>query len=510
MSSVVAALYVVISVLLGRGNSLAHLCYYLLIGGVVLGLLAPRPAFFAWILACGYSDLLKRLMIAFGEVHKKDLYNVLGVAPSCFGAIVLSITFGGLTGSYTIRMKQWVLLLGGIIWALATGVIYAREAGSLADGIQGIANGGLYSLMLFTVPILFPRNEDVMRVLRFCLWAYLPVALYGIAQRAFGFQKFEVDYLRTGLSIEMKQLFTGGVRAFSTLNSPTALGAISAIMIVVTWSLANIRLPAPYKVKTWLGRSVTLFMLLCYAGSLVASTARSDVVIIGVGIVSMWCFLDHQRTRGFYFLGISSFVILVFVSPFLLDHLEQLMAWMGSGTDANSLAGQLTMVGSYSDRLYGFAHVLRNPAVWSPFGRWDGNWDTLPEHLYHHDIVSMLLLRFGVVPLGCVLFLMAIFLVKLHRKLLMLDDMRAKRLVAMSLGISSALVLMSALSGSVLSVFPVNSFFWMFLSIAILGVRPQTAPPAAVPVRSTGLDLYSLAGRTPGCRRFGQRRPATT
>ena len=99
--------------------------------------------------------------------------------------------------------------------------------------------------MLFVMPVLFPRYEDALRVLRFTLWVFLPVALYGIAQQIDGFQPFEIAYLRTGLSIEIKQLLTNHVRAFSTLNSPTALGAVSAVLVVVCWFLSRLPRPAP-------------------------------------------------------------------------------------------------------------------------------------------------------------------------------------------------------------------------------------------------------------------------
>ena len=77
---------------------------------------------------------------------------------------------------------------------------------------------------------LIPITTAWMGKTDFAAW---PVAIYGIVQQVEGFQLFEIAYLRTGLSIEIKQLLTNRVRAFSTLNSPTALGAISALMMVV-------------------------------------------------------------------------------------------------------------------------------------------------------------------------------------------------------------------------------------------------------------------------------------
>ena len=60
----------VLSVMMTHGNSIGALSKYLLIGGFFLCCLQPRLGFFVWVLACGYNDLLKRLMIIAGRICK--------------------------------------------------------------------------------------------------------------------------------------------------------------------------------------------------------------------------------------------------------------------------------------------------------------------------------------------------------------------------------------------------------------------------------------------------------
>jgi hypothetical protein len=508
IAGVIVGLLVTLSVLLSGGNSLAHLCIYLLVGGAALGLLVPRAAFYVWIFACAYSDLLKRLTVVFGEVARQDLLYVLGITPAMFAAIVVSLAIGGFTGAYQVRMRHWKLLLLGLALTLATGAIYAVEAGgSVQVALQGIANGGLYSLLLFVMPVLFPHYVDSLRILRFAVWVFLPVALYGIAQQINGFQPFEIAYLRTGLSIEFKQLLTNRVRAFSTLNSPTALGAICALLMVVGGFLARLPRIDSGQRRSWISLWIALPMILVYAGALVASTSRSAPLLIVLGLASGWCFLDPNRTRLFYVALITGFAALVAVSPWLLDHLDEANLWVTSEADTNSLTGQLMVVGTYSDRLFGFANVLRNPAAYTAFGHWHGNMDLLPDSLRHHDIVSAMLLRFGVVPLVICIFSLAWVLVRLHRKLCALQDPVRQKLMAISIGLAAGLIFLSALSGNVLGVFPVNVFFWLFAGIALVCSLPVPQPvPRAEGVRFTGLDLTSLAGRTPGAKRFSPRR----
>jgi hypothetical protein len=511
IGGVLAGLFVVLSVLLSHGNSLAHLCFYLLIGGGILGLLAPRAAFFAWIVACGYTDLLKRLTIVFGEVSKQDLLYILGITPVMFSGIVASLVVGGLTGAYSVRMKHWMLFLIGVLMMIVTGVAYAIEAGgSLMSPVQGIANGGLFSLLLFVVPVLFPHPEQMLKILRFTLWAFLPMALYGIMQKVDGFQPFEIAYLRTNLSVEIKQLFTDRVRAFSTLNSPTALGAISAAMMVVCWFLRRLPRAVPHQGRRWLGLLSATLLMLSYAGALIASTSRSAPLVVVLGLLAGWCFLSPGRTRAFYGLALGGFLALIIASPWLLSHLEEVNTWVTSDAAGAAFSGDTASILTYSDRLFGFANVLRNPVAYSWFGRWNGDIDTLPRELYHHDLLSSALLRFGVLPLALFLVVIARVMSGLHGKLYPLADHSARRLMAMAIGLASGFVFLSALSGNVLTVFPVNVFFWLSAAAAITCTLPlpKAAPPRAV--RSTGLDLESLAGRTPGAHRFSPSQATTS
>ncbi len=502
VGSALAGLFVVSTVLLSQGNSLAHLCFYLLIGGGIYGLLAPRSAFYLWIIACAYSDLLKRLTVVFGEVNKMDLIYVLGITPVMFSGIVVSLIIGGLSGAYNVRMNHWVLLLSCTVATLGLGFMDMRASGSAMNAAQGLANGGLYSLLLFVVPVLFPKPQQMLGVFRFMLYVFFPVAVYGITQQVYGFQAFEIAYLRTGLSIEIKQLFADNVRAFSTLNSPTALATISAAMIVVCSFLARLPQPVPNQARRWVGKVSAVVLLAVYAGALVASTGRSAAIVILLGIPSAWCFLKPGRTRVFYAASLGGFIALVAASPFLLSHIDEANRWVGSRVSSESFASQLSTLGTYSDRLFGFAHVLPNPAAYSLFGKWNGNLETLPAELHHHDLISALLLRFGIVPLLFGAVLVTRILRTLHKKLYGIEDATVKRLMAMSLGLAFALVALSAVSGNVLVVFPINVCLWMALSTAVLCTRGPSKEISARIMTRSDIDVASLAGRTPGAERF--------
>lgn len=510
IGGVLGGLMVTLSVLLSHGNTLAQLCFYLLVGGIVAGLLAPRTTFYVWIVACAYSDLLKRLTIVFGEVSLRELTYILGITPVMFSAITASIVVGGLTGTYQVKTFHWKLLaLGVLITCGVGGVFLAQSANSPQAAMQGIANGGLYSLLLFVMPVLFPTLADTLKVLRFTVWIFLPVAIYGILQQIYGFQPFEIAYLRTGLSIEIKQLFTQHVRAFSTLNSPTALGSVSGLLAVLSWFLSRQPRPAPHQHKRWIGKIAGCLLVACYVGSLIASTGRTCIAIIPISILAAWSFRSPVRTAGLYGTITVAFVSLVAVSPWLLNHLQEAIDWSSSQEYRSEFAQQFAVVGTYYDRLHGFAHVLGNPAAYTPFGRWDGRYENLPTNLLHHDFLSLILLRFGFVPLiigGA----MAIRLMSsLHRKNFSLKDTGMAAFMSLSMAQFLTIIVISLIGGNILAVFPVNVFLWMFAATAFMCTQPPPKPAPPSPAGSTGLDIESLAGRTPGAKRFSPKRAAT-
>ena len=228
-------LYSIASVLLTSGNTIGELCRFLLVGGFVFCLVSPRLGFFIWLTFCGYNDLVKRLLVIGGRVTQDDLTFVLGITPAMFGGLITSLIVGGLMQSKPVTMRDWRSLAIGISLMLLAGVAAARHPGAGMNGVlQAMANNGLYSLLLFVLPVLFRTSTEILHIWRFLVFAFIPVAIYGAVQQVFGFADFEIEYLLSGLSIEVKQLYSGQVRAFSTLNSPSALSVVCACLAVLS------------------------------------------------------------------------------------------------------------------------------------------------------------------------------------------------------------------------------------------------------------------------------------
>lgn len=501
------ACLVCISVFVGDGNLLANLFFYLIIGGGILAIVSPKAGFILCLISCFYVDLVKRLMVVSDRVQMQDLYYVLGFPPLVFSIVLVSLLVRGMVGKT--RLIRWNLMMFVVACIIAlintTLSLFQGDAG-IGRALQDAANGGLYAMILFVVPLLYPKADDVLRLFKALLWIFVPVAIYGVVQQVWGFREFELLYLQTGLSIEAKQLLTDRVRAFSTLNSPTSLGAISAALMMVPLFLATTR-------RTGGGKHLSLPVALLYTGlfaaALAASTSRSGIIIITVCLAGLWCFRSRLGTAVYYIVMLLTFATLLIGATYFQDRLndmsEKLIALAGSRFSEDTLS-----INTFSDRLQGFSQVLTNPDAYSLFGFGKDRGNDPGDPLYNHDMLSNILVHHGVIALGVVILLGTFALLLIHRSLLRIRDRPQRRIGAMMLALVMGLVAISVTSGSILNIFPVNIIFWLAVTAAVQAARStQTAvQPAAAPAHSGMMPHHqrSIPGAMPAPLPSAQRR----
>ncbi len=497
--AMVMAVYVASSILLEQGNQLAGLFYYVMLASGLMGVIAPRLSFGLFILQCAYLDLLKRLMVFAGTITLTDLFWVLGIAPVTIvgisAGLVLRVAFGKITAD---RGDIWRFLLA-VALNIALAVVIYRQGGGVGGTAREVANGSTYALLLFIVPLLFRTPEAVANCTRFILLVFMPVAVYAVYQQIFGFQAFEVLYLKTGLSIEIKQLEADRVRAFSTLNSPTSMSVVACSMAAMAMGLASVN-------KQWrsLGMSKILamgIMIVCLV-SWAATTVRAGLLLLPVALLGSYLFLRPSTTRWFYGVLFACFAALVATSGYIYRNIEY---WTYSLVDkwAGSLyVEQMINMNSYKDRLYGFFMVLSNPQAYSLFG--------LPETMQDsglkgHDPISNALVAFGVVPVGTALLLGGWGMWSLHKVIFGMRNRGLQILAASFLANAAGNVAVSIINGNLLGTFPVNVFFWVSLAFTItlrhadrvLSAR-QALEPAAAPAPLPGMRLRPPPGVSPG------------
>ena len=498
IAAALMSLFVIASVLLGHGNQLAQLFRYLLVAGFLSGIMFPRGTLFFWLALCGYTDLLKRLMVVFGRVQYSDLYNVLGIPPMMLGGVTVAVLIGAFTGRFNTRAAHWRLFIIACVLMLVSAVLAAKEkGGSLGAILPAIANDGSYTMLLFVLPVLFADTDDIVRLVKVLLWSYVPVALYGLFQQLNGFQDFEIAYLKSGLTLEIKQLYASEVRAFSTLNSPTSFSVVCAIMCVLGLVLAYT--PKKDGSGPLLNKGLAFAFAAIYFVGIIASTSRSALLLVVIGWGGFLCFRSVTATRWLYAVFAAAFLGLIFMADVILDNLDSWQSQISNmiGGGGGQLATQLSRVGTFSDRLHGFANLAKNPEVYTLFGYGPDRGSDERDPLYAHDMISNILVTHGLVPLVAMGIFGIVVLTRMHGRVFRLADRHHRLLAAGFLSLAFSLFALSAVSGSVISVFPVNTLLWLCFALLMLvyqgdhlqmearveGVRPEALPVASPPPR---------------------------
>lgn len=480
MLGMLLGLYAIFSVMLTDGNSISELCRILMAGGFLFCALRPRAGLFVWLVSSGYMDLLKRLMVSTGRISQMDLYFVLGIHPMMMAGLCVGVLLGVLTGRFNLggwHFKR--LLAAGAIMVLA-GLAAAREKGmSLASILPEIANNGFYAILIFLVPVLLPSLQDVLRTLRTLVIAYIPVAIYGIYQQWAGFQDFEIEYLMTGLSIEIKQLLSDEVRAFSTLNSPTALGFASGACFTFALILGGHRDQAAARFR--FNRAAAVGLMLLFVGAWLSSTARSAAVAIPMALLARYCFSDARRTQAFYIMAVGSFVLLVATSGWLLKVLPNAMDTMFELAGGQGFADQILRVGTYYERLMGFSNVLANPAAYTLRGMGADRGGDYNDEFMNHDPLSGTLVRYGVVALLFMIVMTFFLLRHVHRSVLKLPAGPVRNVGCLLLSVPLAYLVASVLQGTVFFTFPLNAFTWLCMGM-VDALGQETTQPVPVGV----------------------------
>jgi len=494
------ALYTSTSILTGGGNTLADFFFYTMVGLGVLGALAPRLTFWVFLVLCAVLDLMKRLLIFGGSIEFVDLFWVLGVAPVAMCGIVFGLVMRILFGKITADFGDVRRLAGAVLLNVILAAYMVAKGGGIGGTLRQVANSSCYAVLLFVVPLLFRSPQEIIGCLRAIILIFVPVALYGVYQQTFGFLPFELDYLKTGLSIEIKQLEADRVRAFSTLNSPPSLS-------VVCCSLAAYVCTISFSRARELGRGfatpVALLLVMTFLAGWMASTARSGIILVPVALLGALLFQSKRGVRLFYGLSIGSFVSLVLLSPILITRIFVWTDALVSMTGGSQFFRHVLNMNSYVDRLQGFANVLMNPQAYTLFGLGDPT--ERSTAFYNHDPVSEALLSYGVVGLVLGTVVGGVLLWRIHEVVVGMKHPVLRALAAACLANAAGSVAVSLLNGNLLGVYPINVFFWSSIAftvalrrcddVVVAELRRMKAAPPAADVASQAPDLRVHPGR---------------
>ncbi len=460
----IGAVYIMLSVLLGGGNSIGALAQFLSIGSFILAVIQPRMALFLMVIYAGYSDVLKRMMVFDGHVTMNDVLWVRALCPLtlagiCIGTLVRSLHDGSLY-----QKRRLMSLLVCVLGFAVSGISALRSGGGFNAAATQLADGAAYMFLLFVVPCIFRTPEQIVAFIKYCLIVFIPVALYGIKQQIFGLSEFEIEYLKSGLTVLSKHLDDVRPRPFSTLVDSSPFGTSCAVCACL--ALMVRRHHRDHGANTWGMLSFVLFAL--FVIGCVASMTRVANINWAMPILLLPVLRSARGTLALYGGVAGLFVSACVFAQELSNWVTQLTLWALENFGGTALGEQLSRFWTICARLDGMHDLAHNPLMWTMFGYGTkGASDMYDAHLVaSHDLISNLLLEIGWLPLGLLLIVAAVGLHSFHRSVLGLRGTSFYNICVWMVGIEFGLLLHNVFAGNVTSTFPVNFFCW-FIAGAI-------------------------------------------
>ncbi len=488
----IASLWVSFDIFTSGSNAVARFYMYTMVVAGVYGLLNARRAFYILLFLTGYLDYLKRFMIFDSGLSRMDLYFVLGIAPATMAGIAGNILFQHFTGKLKGRPGMDRLIVGVlIVTAIFTTLALTTSIGAFRS-LGDTVNSTIYLLLLFVVPVLFRSPEDLRHMLKILIVLFIPAVLYMLVHHYRGSVfDWEMEYLKSGLTIEIRQLSERTFRPFGTMNS-----AANACMVFAgIWALC---LSGMWRKPDRQGRTEPFtmrWMLLPLLGlAMYATYSRTGWVFAVVAVLAAPMIKHRSFTLAGYILSIGAFIIIVLASPYLLRHkiLNELSEDIYKEKRTNEWS-QTTNLSTLNDRLEGFESLIKEPRAWTPLGlRLSSHTESsVRNNITTHDMLTDMLLNYGYLTVLAVGIFIVRQLWKLHSFVFREPEPLARSIGATCLALGLAIASGATTNGAQFSTYPVNFYIWF--NFAIVGsllmyakerdVRdaPEAAPAEAPP-----------------------------
>jgi len=467
VAGVGAGIFLIYSILTSRGNDLSEFSKYLALIGFVAGIVNPRLMLFPFLIATAYLDMLKRLLILYETPSYIDLFYVLGIAPMMLAGITLGTLAGAWFGKIKVERSHLMLLVLACLFIGITGVFAFRDHGP-REAIKAVADNAAYSVLLFLIPVLLPSWDQLWRLLRTALIVYLPVGLYAFYQHFYGLTAFEVEYLKSGLTIMVKELDDIRPRPFSTLNSAHSLAFVSAMLGVIAFIPLAVGRGDPVAGKhRWRYAGLGCF----YLTVCLLTMARSGHIVWIVALIALLAFSSRRRTALVYGTAVTVYLSLIIFADWFI---AKLPVWDAHLSKETPLLVQATRIQTFTERLRSYQE-LKNWENYSFFG--------VNHPVFAHDAVTEALVHYGAIPLVIILGIGLFCLRRVHRWIFQLPTRWERRLASMLLGCGLGVVAGAVLFGGVAGVFPVNGFMWITFGglVVVIFQRKEAATVSELP-----------------------------
>ncbi len=500
-------LLVMVQILTSKGSTLGEVAMFITIGSFVICVLSAKTGVVVLILLCGYVDLLKRLLVV-ERFDFLDVASCLAAAPLAMLGLSVHIVLSWSLGRIRLTRLDFAMFALTALVLAATLVLGRIRGMGGAYLLQDMANSAAYIMIVPVVHIYYNTVPAQLRLIRTLCILFVPVALYGVYQLVNGISWFELRYLQSGFSMNEIRLDELVVRPFSTLNSTRSLSVVCAVLSVLSL--------APYFVIKGGGGFRALMnplkaaLPLIFLVGCLCSLGRTGYATWAVALACLFFFRNGFRVAFFYGAGIAVFVTLVLASDYLLENkvLNQLSAKVAGKSDLQTMATQL---GTLNARLAGYRNILTDTSKWTLFGNRsvakqpaDGGGNPMQNEYHRHDLLSDVILNYGIVPFVFGLALVFLVLRAMHRRHLRMKDPARRQMVLAGLSLLVGIGVTVVASHSALTTFPVNFFFWLVAGIVLTNMAArEPAASAAVELDPGGAEAgvavpsYASGGRFP-------------
>lgn len=464
----IASLWVSFDIFTSGSNAVARFYMYAMIACGIYGLLNARKAFYLLLFLTAYLDFFKRFMIFDSALSRMDLYYVLGIAPATLGGIVGNILYQHFTGRLPSRPginKLILVTLAVIAFAL---ILALTRGGGGFRAFGDSVNATVYLSLLFVVPVLFRTPEELRHMLKALVIIYIPSILYMIVHYMNGgIFDWEMDYVKSGLTTEIRQLMERVFRPFGTLNSAANASMIFAAIMALCFS-------GMWSKPDRDGRTMPMVMryllIPVIALAMFATYSRTGWVFAVVAVIAAPMLRFRGLTLAGYGLSVVAVVTVILASPWMVKHkiLNEISEDVYAQKRTDQWA-QTTNLATLNDRLEGFYGLVTEPDAWTPFGLRFGSASesAVRSKVPTHDKFTDILLDYGYVTILIGAIIIGRNLWKLHSMLFQEREPLVKSIGVTCLAIGLAMTSGGLVNGAQFLTYPVNVFIWLNFSVGV-------------------------------------------
>lgn len=461
-------LFTISSVFSGGGNVIGNISLVMAIVAFVVGFTNVKFAMILLFVSGAYLDTVKRLMTIDIGFSSLDIAYILILPVLIIAGMMTKLVGAWLIKPDQVDKRQMVsfIIITGLGLMMGGAYLLSSDAG--LRGLGDAANASAYLYLIIIIPIYYKEKKDLYTLMKWLVVVYAPAGLWAIKQACWGIADFELAYLLSGYTNEIRQLDELVFRNMGTMVSAAALSMVASILaasliIPIKWDSGKIAL------KVWLNPVRVVFVVI-FVLSAYYTYSRTGWVCALIAIMGFALLQKKILAYTFSIFAVCGLFAIYLSADYLYTNkiVIELQDYIFEEIATSDEAKQALVVGTLEGRLESMREFTNNSNIWTPFGlRMAGlSTNEVLEGDQVHDVFTELLVKMGYIPLS-ILLLAGIFI---FVRILNLNFSFQNRLDANSFryffALGGGMMLTGLSQGKMLFIFPTNLFWCLFFGMA--------------------------------------------